>query len=35
MGTTLTVLYFDEDTAHISHVGDSRLYLFREGQEYN
>jgi len=32
MGTTLTVLYFDEDTAHISHVGDSRLYLFREGQ---
>ena len=32
MGTTLTVLYIEEDTAHISHVGDSRLYLFREGQ---
>ena len=32
MGTTLTVLLIDDDIAHFSHVGDSRLYLFRDGQ---
>ena len=32
MGTTLTILYIQEETAHISHVGDSRIYLFREGE---
>ena len=31
MGTTLTVLLIDEDIAHFSHVGDSRLYLYRDG----
>lgn len=31
MGTTLTVLLLEEDIAHFSHVGDSRLYLFRAG----
>jgi protein phosphatase len=30
MGTTLTVLLIEDDVAHFSHVGDSRLYLFRE-----
>ena len=30
MGTTLTVLLIDEDIAHFSHVGDSRLYLYRD-----
>ena len=31
MGTTLTVLFLEEDIAHFSHVGDSRLYLYRAG----
>lgn len=31
MGTTLTVLLIEEDVAHFSHVGDSRLYLYRDG----
>lgn len=31
MGTTLTVLLIEDDVAHFSHVGDSRLYLFRDG----
>jgi len=31
MGTTLTVLLIEEDIAHFSHVGDSRLYLYRNG----
>ena len=32
MGTTLTLAVLDtEGTAHIGHVGDSRLYLLREG----
>ena len=32
MGTTLTALYFPEDgTAYACHMGDSRLYLFRNG----
>ena len=30
MGTTLTILYIQDETAHISHVGDSRIYLFRD-----
>ena len=29
MGTTLTVLLLEEETAHFGHVGDSRLYLYR------
>jgi serine/threonine protein phosphatase PrpC len=31
MGTTLEILIIRERQAHICHVGDSRLYLFREG----
>ena len=33
MGTTLTLGLFDTDGAlHIGHVGDSRLYLLRDGE---
>jgi serine/threonine protein phosphatase PrpC len=31
MGTTLTILLIEDGIAHFSHVGDSRLYLFRNG----
>ncbi|MBU4174307.1 MAG: Stp1/IreP family PP2C-type Ser/Thr phosphatase [Actinobacteria bacterium] len=31
MGTTVTVLYREGDTAYIGHVGDSRAYLLRNG----
>ena len=29
MGTTLTALWYDEDTVYLTHVGDSRAYLLR------
>jgi len=32
MGTTLVVACFDHDQAHIANVGDSRLYLYRDGE---
>lgn len=32
MGTTLTLMYRESDTVYISHIGDSRAYLFREGE---
>src|SRR6185437_8740946 len=32
MGTTLTALLFSEGYVHLSHVGDSRAYLYRDGR---
>jgi PPM family protein phosphatase len=32
MGTTLTAAYLDETELAIAHVGDSRAYLFRDGE---
>jgi len=32
MATTLTVSFFHENTLHVAHVGDSRVYLVRNGQ---
>lgn len=31
MGTTIVVTHFREGVAYIGHVGDSRVYLFRDG----
>jgi protein phosphatase len=32
MGTTCTVIHFDHQFVNIAHVGDSRLYLLRDGK---
>jgi serine/threonine protein phosphatase PrpC len=32
MGTTVVVLLVEGDQAHMAHVGDSRIYLVRDGQ---
>lgn len=32
MGTTIVTVFFGQKTAYVAHVGDSRVYLFREGQ---
>lgn len=32
MGTTLTAVYLGEDDLAVAHVGDSRLYQFRDGR---
>lgn len=32
MGTTVTAIQLDQAALHIAHVGDSRLYLFRNGE---
>ena len=32
MGTTLTALLFSDGYVHLSHVGDSRAYLYRDGR---
>lgn len=32
MGTTLTMIWEDEDRVLLGHVGDSRAYLLREGE---
>ncbi len=32
MGTTLSLLFICEMTAYIAHVGDSRIYKFRDGK---
>lgn len=31
MGTTLTLAYIDDRTMFFAHVGDSRIYLYRDG----
>ena len=31
MGTTVAAVWLDGETAHVAHVGDSRLYRFRDG----
>ena len=32
MGTTLTAAFTDGEVIHLAHVGDSRAYLFRDGE---
>ena len=32
METTLTMVLVEESIAHFSHIGDSRLYLYRDGK---
>jgi serine/threonine protein phosphatase PrpC len=32
MGTTLTAVYVDDSDLAVAHVGDSRAYIFRDGQ---
>ena len=32
MGTTLTAAYLEDDHVAIAHVGDSRAYMFRDGE---
>jgi serine/threonine protein phosphatase PrpC len=32
MGTTLTAVYLDDDHLAVAHVGDSRAYIFRDGE---
>jgi len=32
MGTTVVGLRFDEGQVHVCHIGDSRIYLLREGE---
>ncbi|MBX5482278.1 MAG: Stp1/IreP family PP2C-type Ser/Thr phosphatase [Myxococcaceae bacterium] len=32
MGTTIVSVHFANNTAYIAHVGDSRVYFFRQGQ---
>ncbi len=32
MGTTIVVTYFTEDQCYVGHVGDSRVYRYREGE---
>ena len=32
MGTTCTLVFIEGSTAHFAHVGDSRAYLFRNGE---
>jgi len=32
MGATLTLIWFTPEQLHLAHIGDSRLYLHREGE---
>ena len=34
MGTTVVAVIIKDEEAHIAHVGDSRVYIFRNGQPY-
>ena len=34
MGTTIVCILMVDDIAHIAHVGDSRLYIFRYNNPY-
>lgn len=33
MGTTVTLLVFDNDAAYLTHIGDSRIYFLRNGKK--
>lgn len=33
MGTTLTLLVFDDRAAYVTHIGDSRIYQLRKGKK--
>lgn len=35
MGTTLTAVMIRDDQLHLAHVGDSRAYLLRDGEQIN
>ena len=32
MGTTLTAIWLDDESAYLTHVGDSRAYRLRDGE---
>ena len=34
MGTTIVAMFFNRRECYIGHVGDSRVYRFRDGKPY-